>query len=803
MKTRAVGCFVVLVCAGLMALAPSPGFSQAVYGSIFGTFTDPQGAAVPGAKVTITAIGKGTSEVTTTNESGNYTVTHLIPGRYQVRGEKEGFKAFFAESVDVRADVATRVDGQLEIGAVAETVTVTAESVPLLKTDRADVATTFTEQQVTDLPIFERNFTQFQLLTPGTQKLQWQHASSENPQGSIQIMVNGQHFSGTSFQLDGTDNRDPILGIIVINPTLESVTETKITTQNYDAEFGQALAAVVTAQTKSGSNDFHGSAFWFRRTDWGQARNPFTQPPDRPLPSTKWNQFGGSLGGPIIENKLFIFGDYQGTRRTTGRSVRLNVPTALVRSTCLAGLPCSLSEYLSVGQVFDPATGDPATGTGRTAFPGNIIPAAGISPQAVALLNRLPAPNVTGAGITQNFIGSGSGSLNDDDFNVRVDYNVTDRLKIFGRYSFADFIQSGPTAFGDEVGGPGFGVDGFGGKAPVRNQSIAAGFDYSLSPTWLTDFRFGFFRYRVQVLPNGVGTSPAADAGIPGLNLDAFFASGMPEFNIQGTGGTDFGFGYSLGVNRCNCPLDQKEQQWQFVNNWTNIRGNHSIKWGADIRYARNLRVPSDKHRAGQLNFNTRRTGSPGGGLALATFLLGDVTFFERYVSPVTDAGETQKCWFFYGQDTWRVTPKITLNYGLRWEIYFPQKVTRDGGGGWLDVNTGEIRVGGVGGIDRTGNTENSFTNFAPRVGIAYQVRPKTIVRMGYGRSFDIGVFGSIFGHSVTQNLPVLASQEERGAQSWLAGFTLATGPPAPTFVTVPPSGLFPQPDGVASFVQP
>ena len=227
-----------------------------------------------------------------------------------------------------------------------------------MKTDRSDVATTFDEREVESLPLFNRNFTSLELLTPGTSQFGWQHTSAENPQGGIQIMVNGQHFSGTSFQLDGTDNRDPVLGIIVINPTLESVTQTKITTQNYDAEFGQALAGVVTVQTKSGTNDLHGSAFEFRRTGWGQARNPFTQPPDRPLPATKWNQFGGSLGGPLIKNRLFFFGDYQGTRRSNGASARLNVPTALVRSTCLdPAVPfCDFSEYPQ--PIFDPATGD-------------------------------------------------------------------------------------------------------------------------------------------------------------------------------------------------------------------------------------------------------------------------------------------------------------------------------------------------------------------------------------------------------------------------------------------------------------
>ena len=233
----------------------------------------------------------------------------------------------------------------LETGAVTDTVTVTAGEGQLLKTDRADVATTFDQKQITDLPILDRNFTKFILLTPGTQQLQWQHAASENPQGSTQIMVNGQHFSGTGYQLDGTENRDPILGIIVINPNFEAIGETKITSQNYDAEFGQAIAGVVSVQTKSGTNEIHGSIFEFRQNDVLQARNPFTQFQDDPLtgkaiPDTLKNQFGGSFGGPIIKDKFFYFGDYQGTRSKTGGSRLLTVPTNAARTRRFERLWC-------------------------------------------------------------------------------------------------------------------------------------------------------------------------------------------------------------------------------------------------------------------------------------------------------------------------------------------------------------------------------------------------------------------------------------------------------------------------------
>jgi outer membrane receptor protein involved in Fe transport len=785
----------------LVAVLSLSSRAQAVYGSVFGTINDPQGARVVGAVVTVKDLTKNVTTAVKTNESGNYTVTHLIPGKYSVKVEHQGYKLAIQE-VEVKADVAARTDFALEIGALTEQVTVTAETQRnSLKTDRADVATNLDQQQIEDLPNLDRNFTKFELLSPGTQQLFWQHAPSENPQGSIQIVVNGQHFSGTTFQLDGTDNRDPILGIIVINPTLESVTEAKITTQNYDAEFGMALAGVVATQTKSGTNELHGSAFLFRRNDVTTARNPFTQSFRNPItgkfiPDTLWNQFGGSLSGPIRKNKNFIFGDYQATRRKNGGSVRTTVPTALARSG-------DFSEYPS--EIFDPQTGDPATGLGRTPFAGNRIPQDRLSPQVLNLLKLIPLPNLPGTNF--NFTASGTEAFDSDQFNVRDDHYWSENLHLFGRYSFARFNRISPGAFGELAGGPAFDEIGFAGKSNALNQSIAAGFDYTLTQRTVTDFRFGFFRYRVKVLPGGLGTHPAADAGIPGLNVDDFFTSGMPAFVILSR--VDFfRFGYGLGINNCNCPLNQDERQYQFVNNWTMIRSDHTWKVGGDIRFAENLRVASEQHRAGELVFFAPRTGrvnpdfTLSGGLALASFLLGDVGLFARSVSTTTDAKEYQRRWFFYGQDTWRATRKLTLNYGLRWELIFPEYVKRPGDGSLLNLETGELFVGGVGEVNKHFNVKPTYKALAPRLGIAYQWTDKTVIRAGYGRSFDIGTFGSLFGHTVTQNLPVLLTQF-KSTDTFQTVFNLSNGPPPPIFPSVPANGRLPLPSGVLASARP
>jgi hypothetical protein len=850
---KAVSFSALFVLALLCGLWASRASAQAVYGSILGTVTDPQGAAVVGAKITVTDLNKGTTQQTTTNESGNYSVSHLIADLYSVKVEAPGFKSTEQKNVPVSVDAGARVDLQLQLGATTEAIEVTSEA-PQLKTDRADVATEFNSKYVEDVPILNRNFTQLQLMAPGSQKIVgWSHAATENPQGSQQIFTQGQHFSGTAFELDGTDNQDPILGIIVVNPNLDAVTEAKVSLQNYDAEFGKAVSSIVTAQTKSGTNDIHGSGFWFRRTDATQARDPFTQSTPDPLthrfiPSSRWQQFGGTIGGPIIKNKLFFFGDYQGTRQSNGVSGTFTVPTSEVKSSCIAATNatsltpgfCDLSQYLTAGVpgdgiVYDPATGTPNVGNGgtRSPFVGNLIPIGRISPAAQAILALLPDPQTNAT--LGNFIGSGSGPFSQNSFDTRIDYSASSTVSVFGRFSLDYFKLSGKGLLG-AAGGPGNGLLGLAGSSITHNYSLASGFTKTFSPSLLMDFRFGYFKYNPQTQKPDAGT-PMTAAGIPGANTSDPKTAGLGSFQLGGDPISGFGgapansgqglaissFGDGLGIARCNCPLTESEQQFQFVDNWTKTKGNHIIKFGADIRYAENLRIPSDNNRTGEYNFSPEATSNGGaGGLDLATFLLGEVTSFARYVNNPTlasanNAAERQKRWFFYGQDTFRVTPKLTLNYGLRWEIYFPESVNAKGNGGFANLvdngGTGGIRVAGFGPYGLNGNVSNDLHAFAPRLGIAYQLTPKTVVRMGYGRSYDIGVFGSNFGHTVTQNLPVLLKQNydattytKTGASSNLnpivdqnqVPFTLDVGPtglgigPATAFPAVPSNGNIP-----------
>jgi outer membrane receptor protein involved in Fe transport len=780
-------------------------FGQAVYGSIAGTVYDSSGAGVPKAAVTITDLQKNINYATATNESGNYSQTHLIVGRYRVKVELTGFKTAVQEGVDLVVDTVTTVDVTLQPGDLSQTINVSEEA-PLLKVERTDVATTLSEKAVMELPTINRNFTQLLLLTPGSIQFNWNDTSTENPQGGIAVNVNGQHFTGLGYLLDGTDNRDFMYGNMIVVPDLDSVVQAKVTSANFDAEFGQAQAGVVTTSTKSGTNDFHGSAFMFRNNDLTQARNPFTQsvPIDasgRMIPQSLWSQFGGSIGGAIIKNRTFFFGDYQGTRAKDAGSVLMRVPTAAERTGDLSALAAASGQ-----DIFDPLSG--ATPAQRQQFSGNIIPNSRLSSPAIKLLGLLPLPNISGAAATDpNFSTSSNDQFNADVFNIRVDHFQNDKLRFFGRYTFSQFLKSAPGAFGPIVGGPQLNPVGYVGKGDTRPQSLASGFDYTVKPHLLTDFRFGWYRQRIFVNPLATG-SFAQDAGAPGLNFtnDPTTLS-MPHFGIQGPGGFDFG--YSL-FNNCNCPLIEKMQQFQFVNNWSYIHNNHTFKFGVDFRYLQNLRVPSDQHRSGELYFTPDTTRGPGGGgLGLASYLVGDVNSFQRYVSNSLDAGERQNRQFFYAQDTWRVTTKLTINYGLRWEIYYPQTVTGDRKGGWINIDTGEVMIAGVNKTPRNGFVKNSFGNWAPRAGIAYQINPKTVIRVGYGRTFDVGTFGSIFGHSVTQNLPVLGIQQLTPANDYESVFNLSQGPPFLDVNTVldqqpkGPNGNPLLPVGIRSFVYP
>lgn len=767
-----------LALATLSFLAIHPGASaQGVFGSIVGTVTDSTGAIVPNATVIITDVSKGTSQTVQSNDSGNYTVSRLIPDSYTVKASAQGFSPAEADNVVVSANTTPQVNLTFQASGGSQNVTVTAAP-PSLQTDRADVATVLDNRQLQDLPNQNRNFSSFALLVPGVQRGSFNISPTENPQGTQSLEVNGSNYGSLGYYLDGTDNREPVDGIIVVNPTLDSVSESQVDTENFPAEFGGAIAGFVSAQTRSGQNALHGDLFEFRRSSAQQARDPFTQyQPDvvtgKYIPSALYNQFGGSIGGPILKDKIFFFGDYQGTRQKIGTSLQQNVPTLTVRNTCLnaASQTCDLTQY-----------------------GGAVISNALVTQQGRTLLSALPAPNAGSASaIADNYQASGNGNNNGDQGDIRLDDQVTGTLHTFARYDYARFTLLGTPVFG-AAGGTGFGLGGSTGTDTVQNQSAATGLDYALSSSLLTDFRFGFLSYHVAENKIDNGASPATVDGLANLNTGLLNSSGSPTYNV--TDGTISPF----GNQGCNCPLTESEQVFQINNNWTKTFGNHSVRFGGDIRYALNLRDASDYNRAGQLSFSN----TTGAGSGLAAVLEGQIAQFQRFDVYNSSAATHQKRGAFYAQDSWRVTPKLTVNYGVRWDIIFPETVNSPGNGGFTDLANGTIRVAGKGGIGTNGNENVDLTDLGGRFGFAYQALPGTVIRGAVGQVYDdVGFFGTIFGTALAQNVPVVNAENVGSSNSTAPVYSYATLPAQTPQFPIPTNGLIPILGGINYNVRP
>lgn len=756
----------------LLPLLPGAAVAQSVYGTIKGTLSLKTGEPLPKALVIVSSLDKGglLRFSQQTNDSGYFVFSNLPLGAYSLRMAKDGFKTHEEPIVPVIADTPSEVNVKLTQGDASESEVGDGSAISILKIDRADVATAFSRHEIESLPLLFQNVTLYELLVPGAVRTNPVLAAPQNPQSGIYASLSGQHFSGTEVVLDGTVNRDPLEGIVILNPSMEAVSELKVTTQNYSAEFGPATGGVVSVQTRSGTNELHGSAFGYRVSNFGQATVPNFGKTSSLLDATvKRSDFGASLGGSPIRDRLFVFGDYRGIRRSSDGTILLTVPDQKVRDTCTGDLsattPCDLTDYKNAGVPFSTAYSKARICN----FVGQKNCAGVISPQMLPFLKIIPTPNVLGAGIINNFTASGVDFFRDDTFDIRLDYVLSSRLRMFNRYSFADFRENGTPAFGAAAGGLGTNPTQFAGAMKDRNQGISAGFSWNISSNLLTDFRFGFFRYYLGMDSLDRGTNPATNAGITGLNLGTAYSSGMPDIQLDDpgslavAGGLDFlRLGYSPAVNSCNCPLREHEQQFQFVNNWTRILGKHSFRWGADFRYLQNFRLSSNRRPAGHLEFGNGAVT----GFSLGDFLVGAVSFFDRsYNNPQNPqslkAGERQKRVFLYGEDTWRVNSRLSVSYGLRWEIYLPQSVTGSSAGGWLQLGGNptpaldQFLVAGTGATDLQGNVNTTLKNFGPRASLAYLVNPRTVIRAGYGRMFDPGYAGTIFGIAATQSPPV------------------------------------------------
>jgi len=760
--------------------------AQAVSGSISGLVTDPSAAAVANASVTVENRGTGLVTSTVTTSTGFYSMSNLIPGEYSVKIEAPGFKQFTATSVRLSVDTGVRVDASLIIGSSTESVTISAESA-LLKTEKADVSAVLPASTLSQLPTLNRNMSVLVSILPGAVRGGTAFVG-ENPAADSNGFVNGLGSGNNYHQLDGIDNQETIQGVAMINPAIDSLQEVKITTNSYDAEFGQVAGAVFQVSTKSGTNALHGSLFEYLQNNKFFARNPYTQSTSNVAP-WRWNQFGGSLGGPIRKDKLFFFSDYQGLRSRNGSTIVMGLPTQAMKGGDFSALT---SQY----PIYDPQTGD-ANGHGRTPFPNNIIPADRISPITQQLVQQLPDPNTPDPTLyARNYTKSGSFISNTDAADGRVDYNLNQSTRLFGRYTYLSSVYNAPPIFGNVLGGQGFGPQAEVGG--TRTQNLSANLTRVVRPDLVAEVRVGFSRFRSNLAQTDVGLQTANQIGIPGINVSGDVRTdGLPQMNIDGPI-----LGFYVGNPFAN--FFELEQSIQYSTNWVWTRGSHSLKFGADLRPKAKLQR-IDKSFRGSFGFSRFGTASAdvtgNTGLGFASMLLGYSNSYSRgtYIQLPIEFQDREAA---YIQDQWRVNSKLSLTLGLRWEYFSPTYSEGTGREVNFDLTSAEMVFAGLGNVNKFAGVSPNQFNFAPRVGIVYSVNPKTVIRSGFGRSYAINSGGANFATYCCQ-WPIGNNQAIASTTNYASIFPLSQGPPAPQNVAVPTSGRLALPPGQAVFARP
>jgi hypothetical protein len=717
----------------LTAVLAVPAWSQVQSGRIVGNVRDAQQAVVPRATVTVTSATTGEAANVTTNDRGDYVLTPVDPGVYRVSVALQGFQTAVVNGVEVPIGQSVRVDVELKVGALTETTEATA-AVPLLDTESGTLGHQITNTQLVDLPLNGRSFYELARLTPGAAGL---------PGGASVVPIRANFINGTAisgirgsqltFQIDGVDVTDHHQGGSYIQTSVDALQEYKVQQSAYSAEFSQA-GGMLNAATKSGGSEFHGGAFEFLRNDVFDAADYFVKQKQE----LNRHQFGGTLGGPIVAGKTFFFVSYEGIRESRALPVNLTVGTAAMKRGDFSAIR---------NRIYDPLTGQP--------FPGNIIPASRLSPQAQYFNQYIPDPN-TSAG---TYAWSADRKLSADQVTLRVDHTLTEKHKVFVRYSFHDNRMDDPSS---NLGAPYLAYPGIGdAHLHTRGQNIVAALTSTLRPTVLNEFRFSYLPQVVDLEPFGLGTNYLQEANIRG-----FEETGRP-----GVVGSFPDFSWTGYSNMNGSAFDQRPKTqdlkvFEWTDNLTWIRGRHILKGGVKIR--RWLPHFTDsKQYQGVWAFNgfaTQNPASPGGtGDAFADFMLGMPRQVTRSF-PADVFGGQATYWHFYAQDDFKVNGRLSLNLGLRYELS-PWASGYRGQVGTFDPTssrpiivaseTDEIDLGAQfagpsayalfqryiqtssqAGIPLS-ITATDKTQFGPRFGFAFSVTDRTILRGGYGLFFE------------------------------------------------------------------
>jgi hypothetical protein len=692
----------------LFLLFAISGFAQVDTGTITGSVRDSQGAAVASANVTFVDLATSGTTQRKTDSSGDYVSPPLRPGTYKVTAEAQGFKTETRSSITVRVQDRLRIDFAMTVGSVSETVEVSAEA-PIIQSETSSLGQVIMSTQITELPLNGRDYVQLATLNTGV--VRTSSGTNGNTGGSStggqnSFVANGTRGTLNNFLLDGIDNNSNDNGGFILRTNVDAIQEFKIQTNTYSAEFGRSGGAVVNAVIKSGTNNYHGGVFEFFRNSALDPRDFFEDPTTKKA-SFKQNQFGGTFGGPVMKNKIFMFGDYQGTRiRNPSVSVS-KVPTPAERG----------GDFSAPGEpiIFDPIT--------RVPFPQNKIPSGSIEPISQAFMNLYPDPNQP-AGSGNNYIISPIERDTIDQGDGRVDYTHSQKDQIFLRYS-----QSGRTDIRPApLPGLANGGNSSTGIGYEDTEGVSLGYTRTFSTRAVNDIRLGFNHVHVRRgLPVGDTKLPPPELQVPGVPNDPR-VNGLTLFAPSG--------GYRRVGDPRFAPTLLASQERQITDVLTLVRGGHTIKLGGEFRWSQ-FNISQEAAPRGQFSFSGQFTqdATGNGGSPLADMLLG-LPITAR-ISTVIGLYNRQHVPGLFVQDDWKVRPHLTLNLGLRYD-YFSPIVEKNNHQSNFDYKTGQIIVAGQNGASR-GLIEADKANFAPRVGFAWTPTQSgnTVIRGAYGIFFS------------------------------------------------------------------
>lgn len=783
----------LFVCLFAILSCPGHAFSQAGKAELVGEVRDQNGALIPNARVTLTAVATQQSSAETAKD-GNYLITNLKPGNYNLTVEADGFKRSVQEGIRLATGERVRVATVLDTGGVSELITVVQDA-SLLRTESGSLGQVISNRKIIDIPLNGRNFLSLASLSAGVAQPPPTTAGPSFPR------INGGRPRTNEYLFDGISVLQPEPGQVAFFPVVEAIQEFKVEVNSPPAEFGRFNGGVINLSTKSGTNEFHGSAFEFFRNEVLNARNLFapatTTNPKKSV--FRRNQFGSVMGGPIKKDRTFFFADYQGTRQLIGRVRVSTVPTLAQRqgnfSSSLGALlyvqpngsvgttvtqnPVSVVDtngqtiQARVGQIFRPSD--------HLAYAGNQIPTHTFDPVAASLLERYPFP--TSSGSANNFTRTGNESTIQDQFDIRVDHRFTDKDQFYARYSYSRDLTSPVFPLPEGSGNITTGVIGL---TDTRPKSIASNYVHVFNPRALNELRVGYTRRAVIRDATELDAPPSKSLQIPGIPTNGAFENTLPTFAIAGL--------QQLGPPANTASIFRTDVT-QIFDALSSEHGRHSLKYGIDFRWSR-LDVIQPPSPTGTFSFNTLFTNSQAipvigsqaasfTGNALASFLLGQVQNFSIDVQQnlLRPRAHTQE---FFIQDDFKFSSRLTINAGLRYTLNFPS-TDADNQSAVFNLQTQQLEYLGQDGNSRSARRLHKL-DFGPRFGLAYRLKNKTVLRAGYGVVWieQAGITTPF----TTPQFPFIQTISQRTLDNLTPAFMLSTGPDVTPLPLTPDAGL-------------